>query len=142
MKIPPLGGTLTVSIARVRAIPKVGGGPARSAKDRILAELQQRAKLNTARPSDEVETLRFEAKWEPVKNALGVPVALEDLAFTDGELGVVRVAVDGWHAAKQTDLVQDSDNLDFEALLRKVLYKHAKAILRAFQIRHERILRM
>lgn len=120
MKIPPLGGTLTVSIARVRAIPKVGGGPARSAKDRILAELQQRAKLNTARPSDEVETLRFEAKWEPVKNALGVPVALEDLAFTDGELGV------------------DSDNLDFEALLRKVLYKHAKAILRAFQIQLQR----
>ncbi|KZT24268.1 MED14-domain-containing protein [Neolentinus lepideus HHB14362 ss-1] len=121
--VPLIGGRLTISIARTRAPAKLGGGPARSAKDRILAELQQRAKLNAARPSDEVESMHFQVKWEPTndgvkrnfeKCALGVPVAPEDIAVAEGELAV------------------DANDLDLEALLRKALYKHAKGILKTF----------
>ncbi|TFK53984.1 MED14-domain-containing protein [Heliocybe sulcata] len=122
--VPRVGGKLTVSIVQKRAPAKLGGGAARSSKDRILAELQQRAKINSSRPSDEVESMSFEVKWEPTKdpthhenNALGVPIASEDIAVAEGELAV------------------DANDLDFDALLRRALYKHAKGILKSFQKR-------
>lgn len=64
--------------------------PVRKPKARILMELQQRAKLGTkGRPSDEVEGVRFDVRWEPQNMTLAVPANLEDVQFADGELVVV-----------------------------------------------------
>ena len=84
-KLPPHGGTLTISIvpaATLRSSPKT----------RILAELQARAKLGEGnRPSDEVEGLKFEIKWEPTKGVFGVgSVSGDDVNVKGGELLVVR----------------------------------------------------
>lgn len=66
----------------------------RSPKDRVLAELQEKSKLQGARPSDEVEPLRFEVKWEPQKEALGVDVPPQDIRLPLRELVVVSYL---WH---------------------------------------------
>ncbi|KAF8552437.1 MED14-domain-containing protein [Imleria badia] len=115
IKLPPHGGTLTISIIENRASPKVGGGPARSPTARMLSELQLKAKLGSARPSDEVEGLKFEVKWEPMKGTLGVMIDQNDTMAILGELSV------------------ESSNLDFEAMLHKVINAHARAILKVFQ---------
>ncbi|KAN0076709.1 Mediator complex subunit MED14 domain containing protein [Tylopilus felleus] len=114
-KLPPHGGTLTISIVENRASPQVGGGPARSPAARMLSELQLKAKLGSARPSDEVEGLKFEVKWEPMKGALGVVIDQDESMGFIGELLV------------------ESNNLDFEAMLHKVINAHARAILKVFQ---------
>lgn len=88
--LPPYGGTLTISILENRATQRAGGGPARTPKARILAELQQRAKLDGARPSDEVEGLKFDVRWEPRQGTLGVVTNQEEAAATMGSLQVVR----------------------------------------------------
>lgn len=74
-------------------------------------------------------------KWEPERNALGIPIPPGDCVLAKNELSIVRtlplvrgVSVDG-------KSVQDSDNLDLEALLRKVATKHVGAILRVVQHR-------
>ncbi|KAF8447165.1 mediator complex subunit MED14-domain-containing protein [Boletus edulis BED1] len=115
IKLPPHGGTLTVSIVENRASPKVGGGPARSPTARMLSELQLKAKLGSARPSDEVEGLKFEVKWEPMKGTLGAVIDQDESMAMIGELLV------------------ESNNLDFEAMLHKVIIAHARAILKIFQ---------
>ena len=91
IRISPIGGTLTISLVQTHASPRAGGGPERNPKERILAKVQQEAKLNGARPSDEAETFRLVVKWEPAKNALGVhlPPHLEQLE--PHELEVVRL---------------------------------------------------
>ncbi|KAI9567227.1 mediator complex subunit MED14-domain-containing protein [Boletus coccyginus] len=114
-KLPPQGGTLTISIVENRANPKVGGGPTRSPAARMLSELQVKAKLGSARPSDEVEGLKFEVKWEPTKGTLGVGIDQDESMIIIGELLV------------------ESNNLDFEAMLHKVVHAHARAILKVFQ---------
>ncbi|KAH7925939.1 MED14-domain-containing protein [Leucogyrophana mollusca] len=119
-KLPLHGGTLTISIVENRATQQAGGGPARSPKVRMLAELQQKAKLGDAKPSDEVEGLKFRVRWEPTKNALGVPIDQDDAVSAVGEL------------------IVDADNIDFESILRTVIEAHAKAILRAFQLQLQR----
>ncbi|KZT04699.1 MED14-domain-containing protein [Laetiporus sulphureus 93-53] len=111
--IPLLGGRLTISIVRVPAAKNNKDN--RSPKARVLAELQEKAKLDVKRPSDEVEPLQFEVKWEPVVNALGISVPAQDIHLSQAELAI------------------DSDNLDFESLLRKVLAKHSEAILKVIQ---------
>lgn len=88
-KLPPQGGTLTISIVENRANPKVGGGPARSPAARMLSELQVKAKLGSARPSDEVEGLKFEVRWEPTKGTLGVGIDQDESMIIIGELLVV-----------------------------------------------------
>lgn len=117
-KLPPLGGKLTISIVRVEPSPKNKAN--RSPKDRVLAELQEKSKLQGARPSDEAEPLRFEVKWEPQKEALGVDVPPQDIRLPLREL------------------VVDPDNLDIEALLRKVITKHIEEILKVIkaQLQH------
>jgi mediator of RNA polymerase II transcription subunit 14 len=75
-KLPLLGGTLTISIVEAKSKPQTRG-PARSPKARVLAELQQRSKLGTLKPSDDVEGLKFEVRWEPAKGALGAVIAPE-----------------------------------------------------------------
>lgn len=91
IKLPPHGGTLTISIVENRASAKVGGGPARSPVARMLSELQLKAKLGSARPSDEVEGLKFEVKWEPMKGTLGVTIDQNDSMAIIGEPSVVSV---------------------------------------------------
>ncbi|KAG9311955.1 hypothetical protein JVU11DRAFT_7218 [Chiua virens] len=56
----------------VRHSPKAGGGLARSPGALTFPELQLKAKLGSAVPSDEVEVLKFEVKWEPTNGVLGV----------------------------------------------------------------------
>ncbi|EMD37772.1 hypothetical protein CERSUDRAFT_73593 [Gelatoporia subvermispora B] len=117
-KLPLLGGTLTISIVPVQ--PKPGSKSSRSPKDRILAELQQRAKLDIARPSDEVESFKLDVKWQPEIGALGVGIPPEDACLSEAELQI------------------NSEDLDLEALLRKVITKHTEAILKVFkfQLQH------
>ena len=86
--MPLLGGTLTVSIVSVQ--PRPGSNSSRSPKNRILAELQQRAKLDTARPSDEVEHFKLDVKWQPEMGALGVGIPVEDTVLPEAELQIVR----------------------------------------------------
>jgi len=90
MKLPTYGGTLTISILESRAAQQAGGGPARTPTARMLAELQQRAKLGDARPSDEVEGLKFDVRWEPMKGTLGVVINQEEATAIMGSLQVVR----------------------------------------------------
>lgn len=93
-----MGGTLSISIVETHASPLGDGGssggrggPARSAKARVLAELQVKAKFPGKRASDEVEGLKFEVKWETSKGAFGVKVAEEDVRFEEGSLDVVSL---------------------------------------------------
>ncbi|OCH90250.1 MED14-domain-containing protein [Obba rivulosa] len=118
VRLPLLGGTLTISIVPVQ--PRAGSKSSRSPKNRVLAELQQRAKLDTARPSDEVESFKLQVKWQPEKGALGVVIPVEDTALPESELQV------------------NPDDLDLEALLRKVITKHTEGILKFFknQLQH------
>ena len=86
-RLPPHGGTLTLSIVEARDSSKPGsrplggliGGPARCANARILAEIQEKSKLQPGhRPSDDVESLKLEVKWEPSPGALGVTLTTEE----------------------------------------------------------------
>ncbi|KAL4077046.1 mediator complex subunit MED14-domain-containing protein [Scleroderma yunnanense] len=115
IKLPPSGGTLTISILEGRVTQQAGSGPARTPEARMLAELQQRAKLGDARPSDEVEGLKFNVQWEPMKGALGVVINQEEAMTAMGCLQV------------------NSDNLDFEGMLFRVIDAHTRSILKVFQ---------
>ncbi|KAI0344782.1 MED14-domain-containing protein [Trametopsis cervina] len=104
--------------------------PHRSPRDRVLAELQERAKLggrvqsqdvrSKPQPSDEVESMKFSVTWEPQRTALGVQISVEDAILPPGELLI------------------DADNLDVESLLRKVIWQHTKATLTMFQLQLQR----
>lgn len=73
--------------------------PTRSPVDAVLAELQERSKLDgriqsqdskvKARPSDDVEGVQFSVKWEPQRAALGVPIPLEEAIIPQNELLIV-----------------------------------------------------
>ncbi|KAJ7287402.1 mediator complex subunit MED14-domain-containing protein [Mycena rebaudengoi] len=115
-KLPLLGGTFTISIVEAKGSPQIRG-PARSPKARVLAELQQKSKLGNLRPSDEVEGLKFEVRWEPSKGALGTSISAE---------------------IPEGFLVIDAADLNFEALLNKVLKKHTHEILSIFQYQLQR----
>ncbi|KAJ7502829.1 mediator complex subunit MED14-domain-containing protein [Mycena galericulata] len=115
-KLPSLGGTLTISIVEAKAQSQTLG-PARSPKARVLAEIQQRSKLGTLRPSDEVEGLKFEVRWEPAKGALGAVIAPD---------------------IPDEFLVINATDLNFESLLNKVLKKHTHEILAIFQYQLQR----
>ncbi|KAF9484518.1 MED14-domain-containing protein [Pholiota conissans] len=114
LKLPLLGGTLTISIVQTKAPPQTGPGPARTSKQRVLSRLQQKSKLGNGRPSDEVEGLKFVVHWEAAKGALGIVIPQEESVMPPDTLKV------------------DPDNLDFERMLRTVIQKHAKAILNSF----------
>ena len=90
-RLPPIGGTFTVSILETHAPVKAGGGPLRKATDRMLAELQLKSKVGEMRPSDEVESFKLSVKWEPSGSALGVIVTPEFVTLAEGELEVVRI---------------------------------------------------
>lgn len=88
VKLPPHGGTLTISI-----VEDVEKKVARSPKARMLAELQRRSKLGDMRPSDEVESLQFDVKWEPMKGVLAANTDTEGAIAAVRELVVVRQCV-------------------------------------------------
>jgi len=91
-----LGGTLTISIVPAHAPRQAGGGPARTPKARVLAELQQKSKIGNGKPSDEVEGLKFQIRWEPAKGALGAIIPAEQSTLVSAELLVVSLVVFGW----------------------------------------------
>lgn len=87
--LPLLGGTFTIAIVQTRAPVQTGPGPARSPRQRVVARLQRKAKLVDAKPSDEVEGLKFVVKWEPAKGALGIYISQEDATLPAEVLQVV-----------------------------------------------------
>ena len=89
MQIPDTGGKISISLVETRVSAKAGGGCRRTPKDRILAKLEQSAKLLDAYPSDDVETFHFEVKWEPTKGALGTNIPSEFLQLDSKEFQVV-----------------------------------------------------
>ncbi|OBZ68191.1 Mediator of RNA polymerase II transcription subunit 14 [Grifola frondosa] len=113
--------TLTISYWIRKPPPQVPGKPTPQAKHKLpplggkLIISIERSKLDGRRPSDEVESLRFEVKWEPEKGALGVVIPVEDARLPQGELLI------------------NPDDLDLESLLYKVIRKHTEAILKVFQ---------
>ncbi|CAK5281368.1 unnamed protein product [Mycena citricolor] len=112
VKLPTMGGTLTISIVESKSASQ-----SRSPKARVLAELQQRAKLGSQKPSDEVEGLKFEVRWEPARGALGFVISPD---------------------VPENFLFIDACDLNFEALLDKVLRKHTHEILHLFQLQLQR----
>ncbi|KAK2467838.1 hypothetical protein APHAL10511_000133 [Amanita phalloides] len=117
-KLPLLGGTLTISI--VEASDPRQGGPFRSPKASFIAKLQRLSKLGNDRPSDEVEGLKFDVRWEPAHGALGVHLPAESLTLQQHVLEV------------------NPDNLNFETLLRRIIDHHSRTILIAFEQRLRR----
>ncbi|EJF55792.1 MED14-domain-containing protein [Dichomitus squalens LYAD-421 SS1] len=116
--LPALGGKLTISIVQVKE--KTGHKASRSPRARVLAELQSRSKLDESRPSDEVEHMRFDVRWEPENGALGVTPALEDLFMPLEQLRI------------------DPENLDMESLLLKVIRRHTESVMKFFQTQLQR----
>lgn len=57
---------------------------------RMLAELQRRSKLGDMRPTDEVESLQFDVKWEPMKGVLAANIDADEAIAAVQELVVVR----------------------------------------------------
>ncbi|KAK1225258.1 mediator complex subunit [Marasmius sp. AFHP31] len=107
-----LGGTVTISIIEPAASTALGK---RSSRALVLAELQQKSKLGTMKPSDTVESLSIAVEWEPAPNALGASVSAQDCNLPEGTL------------------VVNSDNLDFESMLRTIIRHHTKAVLQSYQ---------
>lgn len=89
-RIPPLGGTITVSLVQTFASSRAGGGPLRTPIHRILSDLQRSSKVSGAQPSDDVETFRLEVQWEPASGALGVQIPPELMLIETQSLSVVR----------------------------------------------------
>lgn len=50
----------------------------------MIANLQRKAKIGNGRPSDEVEGLKFEVRWEPAKGALGAVISPEESTLPEG----------------------------------------------------------
>ncbi|KAG6866650.1 hypothetical protein C0991_000760 [Blastosporella zonata] len=130
VKLPLLGGTITISINEFRDPSQAGSGPARSPKSRAFSRLQRRAKLGNGMASDEVEGLRFQVLWEPAKGALCVNVSAG--IMPDDVLLVVRQQFFDVKSRSLT-LPQDANNLDFENILRSVIERHAHSVLEIFQ---------
>ncbi|KAF8070340.1 mediator complex subunit MED14-domain-containing protein [Lyophyllum atratum] len=114
LKLPLLGGTITISIVETSGPRTLGPSPARSPRARAFAKLQRKSKLGDSLPSDEVEGLKFQVLWEPAKGALGVSLPPGETISDDL-------------------LYFDADNLDFEKLLVSVIEEHANSVLKIFQ---------
>lgn len=88
-KLPLLGGTVIISIVEIHRPAQSTSGPTRTPQKQAIARLQQKTKLGSAKPSDEVEGLRFTVHWEPTKGALGVLIPLDQLVLSADALQVV-----------------------------------------------------
>jgi len=78
---------VTVSIVESPSTQRENG----SFKSKALAELQQVSKLRSKRPSDTVEHLQFDIRWEPAQGALAVLIPREDTVIAKDFLVVVRL---------------------------------------------------
>lgn len=144
--LPTVGGKLSISIVQVKE--KTGRRAMRSPRARVLAELQARSKLEGTVPSDEVESMRFEVRWEPEAGALGVTPAAEDMFMLPDQLQIVRrpVPIRGNPLVKlgreltgmDRVLLQDPEELDLERLLRKVIRRHTEGVMKFFQAQLQR----
>ncbi|KAJ3975413.1 MED14-domain-containing protein [Lentinula raphanica] len=108
--VPLHGGKITISM-----VEGVKTSHASSSKANVLAELQYASKLGSKSASDHIQSLKFEVRWEPTPNAIGINIPPEDYLLPNGVL------------------VVDADDLDFEAMLRKIIHKHVNLILRRIQ---------
>lgn len=85
-KLPPHGGTLTISLVSTPA-------PRRSPRSRVLAEIQEKTKLGARqgrKTSDEVEGMMWEVAWKPEVTALGVDrIPREEAVLGEKEVVVV-----------------------------------------------------
>lgn len=82
-RIPRLGGTLTIAIVEKHSSPMLSRkGSEKAPYQNVVARLQQRSKLGTSRPSDDVERLCFDVHWESAKGAFGVIVDPDEVALT------------------------------------------------------------
>jgi mediator of RNA polymerase II transcription subunit 14 len=136
VKLPLHGGTLTISI-----VEDTDKKAARPPMARMLAELQRRSKLGDMRPTDEVESLQFDVKWEPMKGVLAANIDADEAIAAVQELVVVRQCSCARMLLKlftRFFFAQDSDNIDFESMLRKVIEVHTQAILRFYQVQLQR----
>ena len=88
-KIPLFGGFLTVAIMENYSKSQNTKAPERTPEQRVLARLQQKAKLGNSTTSDEVEGLHFTVHWEAAKGAFGVPVDPSEAGLTTNTLRVV-----------------------------------------------------
>jgi mediator of RNA polymerase II transcription subunit 14 len=87
------------------------------------------------RPSDEPEGMTIHVDWKPQQNALGMPLKSTDNLLPPEELVIVsRASLLYYHMVTQHTFCnsQDPDNLDVEALLRKVIWVHSKNLLQTF----------
>ncbi|KAI9442706.1 MED14-domain-containing protein [Lactarius indigo] len=109
-QLPLLGGTLKIEL-------RTTTDPIRGPRARVLAELQDRAKLNGRRPSDTVEGTRW--------SALGIALTGNGAILAPEQLFVL--VSDG---ASRT-----AQDLDFERLIRTVIDTHTRAIFREFALR-------
>ncbi|KAI0292502.1 mediator complex subunit MED14-domain-containing protein [Multifurca ochricompacta] len=98
----------------IRQLPAQHTHPIRKPHARVLAELQDRAKLGGRRPSDTVEGTRWNIVWDPAPRALGIALTVE------GPIPELSV---------------DAQDLDFERLIRTVIETHTHAIFREFSLR-------
>lgn len=81
-----MGGTLKIEL---RTTPD----PTRAPRARVLADLQDRAKLNGRRLSDTVEGTTWSVVWEPAPQALGIALAGNGATLLPPEqLFVVRMS--------------------------------------------------
>lgn len=86
---PPHGGTITISIVEEMSTQSTTGSPQDHVSD-ALSQLESTVKLfgvADKSPTDHLEHLQLRVVWDPVPNALLVPVDLQDLRL---ELNVVR----------------------------------------------------
>ncbi|KAJ4468331.1 MED14-domain-containing protein [Lentinula aciculospora] len=113
--VPLHGGTVTISMVEGVKVTHTS-----SSKAKVLAELQYNSKLGSQRASDKVESLKFEVRWEPTPNAVGISIPSEDYVLPNGVL------------------VVDADDLDFEAMLRKIIHRHVNLIFTRilYQLQH------
>lgn len=58
-----------------------------------MADLQQKSKLGSLKPSDEIEGLKFEVTWQPAHGALGALLAPEDSVLPSGLLCIVWLSL-------------------------------------------------
>jgi mediator of RNA polymerase II transcription subunit 14 len=78
-KLPSFGGKIKISIVETSVLD------VRSAKQRVLDDLELKAKLGGKKPSDKVESLKIVVSWEGSRGTLGVTIP-DDVKVVDDEI--------------------------------------------------------
>lgn len=123
--IPPFGGVVTISLNKLSGHSRWHSG---HHSQSVVGELDMQSKLGSEKCcSDTAERMEINVAWEPVNNALAIPLGKDQLHL-DTALTVVshyrlrfEVCVAYHH--------QDASCIDYESLLVKVVNTHSDAIL-------------